>query len=925
MRLALQQERRAVKSGADRLAQPFLGISKDWRALLFPRATDEEFADGFAQTIVFALLLAVSDGIAISAETLHDVAVGLEGHYTLMGRALDLLTEHVRRTSTWSAIEVIARVVSTVQWETMASRGDDLYLHLYEHFLAKYDAEKREKSGSYYTPVEVVDAMVRLADEALKTHLGKNEGLRHPNVSIIDPAMGTGTYPLSILRSVSAAASEQYGPGAGSEAVANAAARLYGIEIQSGPFSVAELRVSAAMRAEGAALPTDGLNLYVADTLEDPNSASNQQLSYTLQLIAKQRQKANLVKREKNIQVCIGNPPYDDHAGGRGGWIESGVDPATNHAPLDAFRLPGNGRHERHLSNLYVYFWRFATWKVFESTDKPDILDGGQGLVCFITATGYLSGPGFRGMRQYLRRTCSSGWIINLTPEGKQPPAQNAVFNIETPVAIALFARSADTDPDVPAEISYIDLHGTKAEKFAALAELSLSSGNWRAVRSGWTDVFVAPGLTAAWDEFPALDDLLPWRANGVLAGRGWVYGPSRDILEARLRDLVSEPNHALKSAKFGEGRDASLSRKKEPLPGDDVEKDTRTPFNDVVMITDPKIVRVGYRAFDRQWLIADKRLLIQPSPNLWHGRIPRQLYVIELHSEFPRSGPALAFSALIPDVHFFRGSGGGRALPMLHPDGSANVAPGLLTYLANQYAHDVSDDELVAYIAAVCSHPGFVRRFDEELHTPGVRVPLTTSYDLWVQAVALGRHVIWLHTYGQSGAHPDGLAQIRDTAAAIPLPKYEKPVGTTMPADSSYDASTSEFKLGAGVWSGVSQEVREYTVGGANVVDSWVGYRLERPRGRRPTPLDKMNVTAWPSDWSIEFTDLLSVLTQLIELEQPQDELLTEVLAGDVFTYADLQTAGVSWPAKIGDDGHRPRMPVAGEDHTHQVATNSS
>ncbi|MGV0838544.1 N-6 DNA methylase [Mycolicibacterium thermoresistibile] len=82
---------------------------------------------------------------------------------------------------------VLGGAVSTVQWETMASRGDDLYLHLYEHFLAKYDSEKREKSGSYYTPVEVVDAMVRLADEALKTHLGKNEGLRHPNVSIIDP------------------------------------------------------------------------------------------------------------------------------------------------------------------------------------------------------------------------------------------------------------------------------------------------------------------------------------------------------------------------------------------------------------------------------------------------------------------------------------------------------------------------------------------------------------------------------------------------------------------------------------------------------------------------------------------------------------------------------------------------------------------
>lgn len=613
------------------------------------------------------------------------------------------------------------------------------------------------------------------------------------------------------------------------------------------------------------------------------------------------------------LKPCT-EPPYDDHAGGRGGWIESGIDPATNRPPLDAFRLEGNGRHERHLSNLYVYFWRFGTWKVFESTNEENILDGGQGLVCFITATGYLSGPGFRGMREYFRRTCSAGWIINLTPEGKQPPPQNAVFNIETPVAIALFARSAETKPDVPAHIHYIDLHGTKAEKFAALAELTLSEGDWRDVRSGWTDVFVAPGLTAAWDEFPALDDLMPWRANGVLAGRGWVYGPSRDILEARLRDLVSEPDAKEKAKKLVEGQSVSLAAKKDPLPGDDVEKGTSVPLEKVVMVTDPKIVPVGYRAFDRQYLIADKRLLMRPSPDLWHGRIPGQLYVSELHSEYPRGGPAIVFSSLIPDVHYFRGSGGGRALPMLHPDGSANVAPGLMKVLSRHYGHKVPATDLVAYVAGVCSHPGFVRRFDEELHTPGVRVPLTKDYELWIQAVVLGRHVIWLHTYGDIGSHPDGLAGIRDARETMSLPDYEIAVGTSMPSETSYDPETGELKLGAGMWSKVTPEVRGYTVGGTNVIDSWIGYRLEHPKGRRPSPLDKMNVTAWPNEWSIEFTNLLSVLTQLVELEQAQDELLTEVLAGDAFTYTGLQEAGVSWPAKIGNAGRAPRMPLATE-----------
>ena len=47
------------------------------------------------------------------------------------------------------------------------------------------------------------------------------------------------------------------------------------------------------------------------------------------------------------------------------------------------------------------------------------------------------------------------------------------------------------------------------------------------------------------WDEYPAADDLLPWRANGIMAGRGWIYAPNADILETRLRDVINEDNAA--------------------------------------------------------------------------------------------------------------------------------------------------------------------------------------------------------------------------------------------------------------------------------------------------------------------------------------------------------------------------------------------
>ncbi|WP_255029151.1 type ISP restriction/modification enzyme [Rhodococcus sp. GA1] len=903
---ALRAERRAIKGGADPTTMPFTGIAKDWRRLLFPQARDAEFADGFAQTVVFALLLALSEGIDLGNSPIRDVAKQLESHHTLMGKALNLLTEHVEGTPTWTAIEIIVRVLDATDWDRLQANGDLLYLHLYEDFLARYDPEKRRKSGSYYTPVPVVEAMVRLTDTVLKTYLGKPEGLRNPNVSIVDPAMGTGTYPLAVLRHVSDAAKAQYGKGAGPEAVSSAVARLFGIELQSGPFSVGELRITAAIQELEANMPSTGLNLYVADTLEDPQIASDEQLSYTAQLIARQRQLANKMKRERNIQVCIGNPPYKDHAGGMGGWIENGIDPATSEPPLSAFKLAGNGKHERHLSNLYVYFWRWATWKVFESTNFPDVRDGGSGVVCFITATGYLAGPGFKGMREYLRRTATHGWIINVTPEGKQPPAPNAVFNIETPVAIALFLRGENSDEDSPADIRYIDIQGTRKQKFEALSRLSFNDPAWRNVRTEWTAPFT-PSAATAWDDYPAVDDLLPWRNNGIMAGRGWVYAPSVDILEARLRDVINEDDAQVKAAKFLNGSDTSLTKTKKPLPGGDTEQDTRRMFQNIAMLTEFKIVRCGFRVLDRQFLIADSRLLNRPSPNLWQGRVPGQVFAYELHSEYPRTGPGLVYTDLIPDVHHFRGSGGGRALPKVHPDGTPNLASGLIDALRKHLGQQVNAEEVFDYVAGIAGHSGFVSQFDDELRTPGVRIPITADSTLWVRAVVHGRHLQWLLTYGAAGAHPDGYTDVRDDRIAIVHPTYEVSVGAEMPKGWSYDPDTQTLNVGAGRWKNVIPEATEYVVGGTKVLASWLDYRMAKPKKRYTSPLDKINPTQWDRSWSTELTELLSILSQLVALEEQMADLLVDVIAAPLLAKSDLSDAGAKWPTSDAD--RKPRI----------------
>lgn len=322
----MRDERRAVRAGAPAAAQPISALHKEWRRVLFPQANDEQFADGFAQTVVFALVLAVSEGVEVGRLPLSEIAETLTGQYGVMGRSLSLVAQPIRSTPVQTAVETITRTLSAVDWGHMADGRSDLYLHLYEHFLSAYDPALKQASGSYYTPVELVDAMVSWADEAVREHLGRPQGLRDPSTSVIDPAMGTGTYPLSVLRKVAADAATEYGPGAAPEAVSSMVSRLYGIELQSGPFSVAELRISQAVKEAGASLPPSGLRMFVADTLEDPAAtAANENLSYIAGMIAQQRVEANRVKRDENIQVIIGNPPIKKRlaagaGGSRWGW-----------------------------------------------------------------------------------------------------------------------------------------------------------------------------------------------------------------------------------------------------------------------------------------------------------------------------------------------------------------------------------------------------------------------------------------------------------------------------------------------------------------------------------------------------------------------------------------------------------------------------
>lgn len=869
------------QSGLSR-SQTFNELATDWRQVLFPNLSDAEFADQYAQTITFSLLLARVEGVSFHGRSIGEIARLLGKQHSLMGRALTVLTDQPEEEHS-VALTTMIRVFSVVDW---ADFPNDSYAVLYEDFLAAYDPKLRRKSGVYYTPAPLVSFMTRIVDDLLRTRLDRRLGFAERDVIVVDPAMGTGSFLAEVINCVAATVATEEGLGAVAPRLRELSNRLIGFEHQAAPYAVAELRIHGLLKKRHRAEVPPEERRFLADALDDPD-VQLLPMGRMYDAIGRSRRGANRAKREEPVMVVIGNPPYLDKVKGSALWIENRNSLQT--APsLAAFRKPGNGRLEYVLSNKYIYFWRWATWKTFDAHPAHS-----AGVVAMVCSAGFTKGPGFAGMREYMRRTADEGWIIDLSPEGHRPPMNSRFFRgNQQPICVAIFIRNGKPNPDKPARIYRTQVTGTVEEKASALGQLRTDGVNWEACIDGWTDPFQSAG-EASWNSLPKLTDLMPWATPGVKPNRTWVYAPEQEILRKRWERLISAPVDE-RPELLRETRDIKVDSKASAVSGMTKQRGAISAEQRLC----PQPQRVAHRPFDRKWIIPDPRLIDWPRSSLWASLSSNQVFVIEQHAHPISGGPALLLTPLVPDMHSHSGRGG-RVLPLYRNAGAtvANITPGLLQFLTATLRHSVTASQLLAYLAAVAAHPGYTHRFSADLRTPGIRVPLTRDITFWTDAVRLGQQVIWLHSYGEryfdptAGRDP-GPPKMRTNPpiVRVGIPDTEE----RMPERIKYEGSTQTLHVGDGEIASVTPEIWNYKVSGMRVVKHWFDYRKKKPAGKRGSPLNDTVATIWTSAMTTELLELLNMLGRCVELEPRQDSLLEQIANGPLITTSDLAAGGV-------------------------------
>jgi hypothetical protein len=558
--------------------------------------------------------------------------------------------------------------------------------------------------------------------------------------------------------------------------------------------------------------------------------------------------------------------------------------PDAADALLEAFLAPareaGQGIHLKNLYNDYVYFWRWALWKVFETSK-------GAGIVSFITASSYLRGPAFIGMRQHMRQVLDELWIIDLEGDSLGPRKTENVFDIQTPVAIAVGVRYGEPQPDQPAATHYVKLTGSRGEKLAALAAItSFDDLSWLECLSGWAQPFLPRG-EGDYFSWPLLTDLLPWQHSGIQFKRSWPIAAGTAVLESRWRALVAA-NLPRRRELFREtGYRTLTSSVSKP---NEVSKLARISDLSADSLP-PGYDSYAFRSFDRSWAFLDPRLADRLRPPLITARSVSQIYLTSLLTTVLGAGPAATVAASPPDLHHFRGSFGGKDVVPLWRDAEArepNITGGLLELMGEELRRPVEPEDLFAYIYSLLASPAYADRYSEELSIPGPRVPVTRNTTLFTAGVDLGKRLLWLHTFGERCV-PEGERRGRVPAgrarALIAIPSQPD----RYPEDFTWDEEREVLRVGTGEIGPVDRAVWELSVSGLQIVSSWLGYRMRQPTGKRSSPLDDILPERWTTEMTEELLRLLWILEHTVELYPALAENLQAIAGGATFGAQEL------------------------------------
>jgi predicted helicase len=329
----------------------------------------------------------------------------------------------------------------------------------------------RNYSGNsvFLTPPSIVDFMIQAIDSILTNYLTIDGGLSDVNNLFLDPAVGTGNFPIQLLTNLSRKLSKLDKYEFQNWILNSFVVNSYGFEIKSDLISCC-LDILVKQTEQNTSLTDSELTILTNRLKKNYREQNALQSAEMYQFIFNR----SMELRESGAFIIFGNPPYAISSTSKNQWITSLIEDYKLHLNRDGKKallgLKG-------LQDDYVKFIRLAQW-ILHTVDRP-------GILAFVSNNYFLDGAIFRGMRYHMKQQFDQIYIINLhgDPKKSENDAEDAedekdekdenIFAIQTGICIffAISKKPSNRKHNSQAQIYYAGIRGSKTKKLAFLAQ----------------------------------------------------------------------------------------------------------------------------------------------------------------------------------------------------------------------------------------------------------------------------------------------------------------------------------------------------------------------------------------------------------------------------------------------------------------------
>ncbi|WP_423752148.1 N-6 DNA methylase [Helicobacter pylori] len=544
-------------------------IFNNFKEYLYEELSFEDFSDAFAQTLTYSLFIAKLNH-PFEKINLDNVRSSIPENFAVIREMADFLKKlDAIKEIQWLLNEILSLINHVDMDSIIKDLNDDKdpYLHFYETFLSAYDPKLREKKGVYYTPDSVVKFIINALDSLLKTHfkdapLGLKSALDNENIKLLDFATGTGTFLLEAFRkALETRKTSDGGISTKEDKYQNLLKQFYGFEYLIAPYAIAHLNLSQAFKEKfkKPLKENDALQIILTNTLIQPSEiVAYRGLS---PIFEKELSNAQEIKKNENILIITGNPPYSGASSNEGlfEWevkATYGIEPEFQTIEIEknikltdkiqtllkniqTQKESGSKKDLKALKSLYSKYklqkeknpkWLLDDYVKFMRFAQNKIESLGHGLFGFISNNAFLDNPTFRGLRRSLLECYDELYILNLhgstrkkekTPQGTK---DENVFNIMQGVSINLFVKKAQATKQ---KIYYYDIYGERAEKYAFLAQNDLNSINWLELAPREPFYSLIPQETPLLEEYEqgfSVQEMFQISSVGIVTGKDRIF-----------------------------------------------------------------------------------------------------------------------------------------------------------------------------------------------------------------------------------------------------------------------------------------------------------------------------------------------------------------------------------------------------------------